>query len=245
MYFTDLSEGYMTKRVTSIILCFLVAISLFAGDVAEYIDIGFSSDGETYLFAQYGRTDKVYQSYAEIYSVDIAKNAYVPGDVFITKPSTSTANKTGKQVYDALFAANKNAILKYSSSPAGIDNTLYIRSDETKSPTDIIKFKDFERSSADSGIVYMVKLVPTYTGKGAKTKSSFSINIDKTDNDGNLIVRTVAGNPSYKRDGVTRYCIDRILCSSDGKSLIFIVEKQITGDDGVSIRYMVETVKID
>ena len=61
----------------------LVSCFAFAGDVAAFEDIGFSADGKTYLFAEYGITDKDFQGYAEIYAVDIEKNDFLKNGVFL------------------------------------------------------------------------------------------------------------------------------------------------------------------
>ena len=70
------------------------SLSLYAGDAAVFQDIGFSDDGTTYIFGQYGKTDKNYEAWAEIYTVDVAKNDYVKGEVFTTEPSAETVNVT-------------------------------------------------------------------------------------------------------------------------------------------------------
>ena len=73
------------KRLGSCLaILFLCAASnvVFAGDAAVFDDIGFSEDGLTYLFGQYGKTDGTFQAWAEVYTVDVAKNDYVPGEVY-------------------------------------------------------------------------------------------------------------------------------------------------------------------
>ncbi len=51
----------------------LMASFSFAGDAAAFSDIGFSEDGRTYIFGEYGKTDLSFQAYAEIYAVDVAE----------------------------------------------------------------------------------------------------------------------------------------------------------------------------
>ena len=58
------------KRILTGIFCAALSIfpaSLFAGDAAVFSDIGFSQDGLTYVFGEYGKTDQKYQAWAEIY----------------------------------------------------------------------------------------------------------------------------------------------------------------------------------
>ena len=86
-------------------ICFSLG-SVFAGDVASFVDKGFSEDGKYYVFGQYGKTDKKYQGWAEIYVVDIQENDYVDGGVFKIKPTAVTAGKVGKEIYESLEAKN-------------------------------------------------------------------------------------------------------------------------------------------
>ena len=80
--------------VCSLIMAVLVS-ALSAGDVATFVDKGFSEDGKYYVFGQYGKTDKKFQGWAELYQVDIAANDYTDNGVFKTKPSAVTAGKNG------------------------------------------------------------------------------------------------------------------------------------------------------
>ncbi len=86
----------MTRRLLCICVFFMLGLSVFAGDVAQFVDLGFSPDGRYYMFGQYGVTDKTWQGYAEIYTVDMDKNAFVPAGVFKSGPSAATAGKRVK-----------------------------------------------------------------------------------------------------------------------------------------------------
>ena len=77
----------------SVVCCLFLALGLSvlsAGDVATFVDKGFSEDGKYYVFGQYGKTDKKFQGWAELYQVDIAANDYTDNGVFKTKPSAVT-----------------------------------------------------------------------------------------------------------------------------------------------------------
>ena len=67
--------------------------------------------------------------------------------------------------------------------------------------------------------------------------------IEKQDADGNVITRQKVGSPDIKRKGITNYKIERIFCDNSGKNLIFVIEKTLEDDTGISIRYMVEAAK--
>lgn len=228
------------------IICALAMIpaSIFAGDAAVLSDIGFSQDGLTYVFGQYGKTDKTYQAWAEIYTVNVAENDYVSGGIFRTKPSKSTDNISGKKAFEDLIKKSKWYWGQYNCTPSQPGNLLYVRESEEKKSTDPIEFKDFESSTDENEIFYTITLVPEYFGEGKNVESKFYINLEKRDSDGNILLSQKIGTPELKRKGVSNYRIDRIFTDDSGKSLVFIVEKTIVDDTGKSIRYMVEAARL-
>ena len=216
----------------------------FAGDSAVLVDKGFSRDGKFYIFGQYGRTDKNFQGWAELYTVDVEKNDFVQGGVFKTAPSSKTASLSGKAVYNEL---EKNAswnVSKYQAEKASADRILYIREEESKKANDEILFQDFTRSIGYEQAFYSVQLVPEYNGKGPSSKSSFFIMVEKKESNGKVIACQKVGSPYIKRTGVTGYKIERIVCDESGRNLVFIIEKQVEDLTGVNIRYMIEACRL-
>lgn len=232
------------KRTTLLtVLLLSISILAFAGDAAVFENIGFSNDGQTYIFGQYGKLDKTYEAWAEIYTVDVAKNNYVKGEVFTTKPSSLTKNISGKNAFESLKEKSEWKIAKYNCKQSDAANLLYVRTDEKQKPTDEIVFKDYEGSTEEQEIYYHVKLVPTYEGSGKNVKSKYHINLEKKDGNGNSISKYVVGTPDFKRKGISSYKINRIFSDNTGNSVVFIVEKTLEDESGTSIRYMVETVR--
>lgn len=231
------------KKIVVAGLAFILGLSgLWAGDVASFVDGGFSADGKYYVFGQYGKTDKQFQGWAEIYQVDIEKNDYVDKGVFKTNPSAVTANKNGKDVYEALEAKNYFYLKDLKCEKANADHVLYILEDVNKKGTDEIVFTDFRGSEIEKPNTYHVQLIPTVNGAGKNAKSSFFIMLEKKDSEGNIIARQKVGSPDIVRKGITNYKIERIFCDKSESNLIFIVEKMLEDDKGISIRYMVEAV---
>lgn len=230
-----------------LILCGLVILSAcfwaFAGDVAAFVDLGISSDGKAYVFAEYGKTDKLYQGYAEIYAVDIAKNDFISGGVFRTKPSGATVSKSGKLVFDELFSKANWWLKKYDCKPVSGDNILYVSDGAKKGDCEIV-FKDYEGSTVEQSVFYHINLVKNIESNSAGIYSSFFITLEKKDENGRIISRNVIGNPDIKRKDVSGYKIDRIFSDASGRNLVFVVEKQLKDSNGISIRYMVETVHL-
>lgn len=232
------------KKIFLALFSILISLHVFAGDVAAFVDIGFSEDGKTYLFGEYGKTDKSFQGWAEIYTVDVAKNIFVKNELYKTLPSKSTAGKQGKDIYESLVAKNYSIIKKYNSAPVSADRILYVCADESKKSTEEIVFKDFT-SVTGSNSTYHVKIFPTVTGSGKNARSSFYIMLDRKDSNGNILYSKKVGTPSVVRQGVTDYRIEKIFCSKNGKGIVIVVSKTMEDETGVLVRYMVETTVLD
>ncbi|WP_407397430.1 DUF2259 domain-containing protein [Treponema sp.] len=233
----------MKKIFTIAAAVILSAASAFAGDAASFVDIGFSEDGRTYIFGTYGKTDKNYEPWAEIYTVDVAANDFVKGEVFKSKKGDVAQNASGKDAFDKLRSSTEWKLGKYNAKPATADTLLYIRDSESKSATDEIIFKDFENSSEDQSVFYSIRLVPTFEGSGKNVKSKFYINVVRKDENGEILSTVKVGTPDFKRKGISGYKIDKIFTDASGKSLVFIVQKKLEDNTGTSIRYMVETYR--
>lgn len=231
------------KRLLLSGIILLAGLEIFAGDAAAFVDLGISADGRTYAFGEYGKTDRLFQGYAEIYTVDIEKNDFVSGEVFKTLPSANTSSKSGKVIFEELHDKAAWKLRKYDFKPVEAENLLYVRDDKKAGESEII-FKDFEGSTVEQSVFYHIKLVKTVAGSGESLYSSFFITLEKKDGDGNIISRNVVGSPDIKRKKVTDYKIDKIFSDRSGRNLVFVVEKTLSDVNGSSIRYMVETIRL-
>ena len=233
----------MKKSFVCTMILALGLSALSAGDVATFVDKGFSEDGKYYVFGQYGKTDKKFQGWAELYQVDISANDYTDNGVFKTKPSAVTADKNGRDVFEALEGKSYYYFKDLKCEVADIDQVLYILDDVNKSGTDEIVFKDFRSADLEKADVYHIKLYPTVNGKGKNARSSFNIMLEKRDAEGQLLLSRKIGSPNITRKGITNYKIERIFCDKSGKNLIFVIEKMMEDDTGTSIRYMIEAAQ--
>jgi predicted secreted protein len=70
-------------RKNGILAFFLAAaaVAAYAGDAAVFQNLGFSPEGKYFMFAQYGVSEGSSLPYAEIYTVDVARNRFVPGGI--------------------------------------------------------------------------------------------------------------------------------------------------------------------
>lgn len=234
----------MKKLLLLLMLLFTAIVYVFAGDVAEYKDLGFSSDGSKFVFAQYGVADKSFQTWAEIYTVDVITNTYVSSAVFLTKPSNATSGKSGTLVFNELYEKNKAVLQKYTAKNVSIDKVLYIRGNETKKSEELITFKDYEKVTSTDDITYSMQRVMYKEGAGVNTKSSFYIVLEKKDAQQKVLKRQVIGTPDYKRNGVIDYTIEKVWTDEKGKNIVILVEKKITDANGTSIRYMIEAAPL-
>ena len=206
----------MKKSLVCVLVAALSLASVFAGDVASFVDLGFTDDGKYYVFGQYGKIDKKFQGWAEIYQVDIAANDYVDSGAFKTKPAAVTAENSGREVYEALEARSYYYMKDIKCTPANADHVLYILEDLNKKGTDEIKFTDFRGSDIENPDTYTINLV---------------------------LMTEKVGTPSITREGVSNYKIERIFCDKSERNLIFVIEKMFEDDSGISIRYMVEAAQ--
>ena len=106
------------KRLFTTIAVLMVAVCTFAGDAAAFVDLGFSRDGKTYVFGQYGKTDGNFHGYAEIYTVDVKLNDFVSKGVFKT---TDKSGKTGSEVFSKLKEKHKSFLNSYGLTPVDAD----------------------------------------------------------------------------------------------------------------------------
>ena len=215
---------------------------LFAGDVAVFDDIGFSADGKTYLFGQYGTTDKTFRGFAEIYAVDIESNSFKTNGIFRTNATEATAGKSGNSVYEELKKKNASWLSSWNASPAEISEVLYIRPYNSKTADNEIVVRDFEHSTADNTTQFTFNLVPFTEGQGTSIYSSFYITVEKRDGSGKLLNKFVAGSPDVKRRGISGYAIEKIMCDKTAKKFVIVIEKISEEESAApSVRYMVET----
>jgi len=234
----------MKKIIAFVAGISLLAFAAFAGDAAFFEDLGFSEDGSVYVFGQYGKTDKDFQAWAEIYTVNVAKNDFVKNENYKLEPGTATVSLSGKKAWEKLSENTEWKLAKYKLEAADPENYIYVSETDKKDPEDEIVFKDYEASTKENPVYYHIRLCPTYEGFGSKSKSSFYINLEQVDGEGTVLMKHKVGTPSVKRPGVTGYKIVKIFTDKSGKSLVFVVEKTTEDEKGTSIRYMVETIRL-
>ena len=222
----------MAKRVTLIgVLFLLVALAASAGDMAQFVNLGFSADSKYFMFGQYGVSEKTLAPYAETFVVDVAKNAFTAQGV--RKVAYTRAAEPGTSGLGALLTVLGDALPQ--TRQYGIDHMLpgrllYILVDGVPAE-ELLEFRDFQ-----TGRSYAVRLIRSGT-------TSFHISASVTEKNG-TVREITAGDPAIQRPGVKSYLVRQILLAPDGNSLVFVIQRDEQDTKGSNIRYMVETVRI-
>ena len=257
------------KKTSLFVLFLLVFSCCFWADTARFNDMGFSPDGLQYLFGQYGellQSDGSAIGYAEFFAVDTAKNEYVKNGTFKTAASSKTSGLSGKTVFDDLVTDKDSFISSYKIPDESNSVVLYqvcgsidlndyngvgllssysIGKEAESSPIykDVVEFRDFDNPSTEEVEFYKVRLNELVEGKGKNAESSFYLAVEQKTSSGKKRSFLV-GNPQFKRKGVTGYRLNRVLRDKNGKTLVFVIEKQVEESYGPSVRFMVETVRL-
>jgi len=232
---------FKKKTVFTVLIIFLISVSaLWAGDSAIFVDLGFSPDGRTYMFGQYGVLSPSLRPWAEIFVVDVGRNVFVQnGRASFTQNTPIRAGQDGSGVFHQLVAGNSSLVSRYSINHQNQGLPLYISRDENPPPRgERITFRDFLSVKS-----YSAQLVPTITGNGQNVRSQFHINLSETSSTGQVKNYTV-GTPAFVRAGVQQYNIKRVVIDSTGSSIIFVIEMKRFSVGGFDVRYMVEAVRL-
>jgi predicted secreted protein len=223
----------MFKRLALVwVLFLLAALAASAGDVAQFVNLGFSKDARYFMFGQFGIAEKDSTAWADTFIVDVPANAFAAKGMkrFTgSQPVDPGANGLGALLNALSDGLPRTKQLHIDHLTTG--RLLYVLLDGAQA-ADTLEFRDFQ-----SGRSYKINLTQTAAAGGA----SFSISISITEKDGTTHSVT-AGDPSFKRSGVKAYHIKQIILAPDGASLVFIVQKEEQDMHGNNVRYMVEAV---
>ncbi len=222
-----------------IILALVFTIStsfVFSGEIAQYINLGFSSNSKYFMFGQYGIGSENTKAFAESYIVDVAKNSFIIDGI-------------NKRVFEEEILPGQDglggllSILEDSTAiigKAGINHlttgrVVYLLINGAE-PKEKLEFRDFYKGDS-----YTVIMVQEKFGTDDKVSSSFHINLSVTDKMDRITAYTI-GLPDFKRKDVTAYRIKQVLFTPSEKGIVFVIEKEMNSSKGKTIRYMVETL---
>ncbi|MFO8064955.1 MAG: DUF2259 domain-containing protein [Spirochaetota bacterium] len=221
-----------------VLLPLLLSISTYihAGDVANFVNLGFSPESESFMFAQYGIDSDASEPFAELYAVDVAANEFESDGV--KRSSYDVDLEPGMDGSGALFTLlgeNASLVERYDIDHLNPGRIVYLLVDGEE-PKDHIEFRDF-----NTGNRYEIDLDQSQRGEGEDVRAAFHIELEVDFANGTERELTI-GRPDYFRDGVSRYRISHIYLGPNEESLVFVVQKETVEETGTVIRYMVETV---
>lgn len=226
----------MSKRLALVwVLFLLAALAASAGDVAQFVNLGFSKDARYFMFGQFGIAEKSSAAWADTFIVDVPANAYAPKGTrrYVgAQPMEPGTNGLGALLNALSEGLPRTNQLRIDHLTTG--RLLYVLLDGAQA-ADALEFRDFQ-----SGRSYKVAL--TQSGGSGGAGASFVISIAITEKDGTSRLLT-AGDPSFMRKGVKVYHVKQIILAPDGASLVVIVQKEEQDTTGNNIRYMVETAR--
>jgi len=214
---------------------FLLLLPLWAQDTASFVDLGFSPDGRTYMFGQYGVQSDTLRPWADVYVIDIASNNFVPGGRINYVHSESVrAGHDGSGALYRVIARNTALADRYNigfllQGPlfyVSVDNGMPADTETIEFPVDLSCRAVLTGSFRDPA------------------GSSFSINLERKTGDGSVRRYTV-GNAGIRRPGILSYKISKVISSPRNDALVFVIEMRKKNSSGsTDISYMVETVKL-
>jgi predicted secreted protein len=224
--------------VAGILLCALGLVSAFAGDVATFVNLGFSSKSEYFMFGFHGWDANTKSFFAEIYTVQVKENRFAPNGVVKKEyPGQLGPGQDTAGAFYTLLEENGPLTKKFGINHLKQGRLIYILLNG-EPPKDRLEFRDFVSSSA-----YKVKMVKDIKGKDEKVQSAFYLDVSLTLKDGKTRTHTI-GLKDHYRAGIQDYRIRQILVSPDEQHVVFVIETIHYGKQGPSIRYMVETAKL-
>ena len=225
-------------------ICTLAAIMFFgiqglwAGDTATFVDLGFSPDGRTYIFAQYGVQSTTLRPWADLFVVDVTRNNFVSGGrINYIHSRPITAGQDGSGALHRVIAQNASIAERHNVNYNLQGKPLFIAMNDGI-PGETIEFRDFENN-----ISYRATLVPSFEGHGAGLRSSFVINLESTTQSGARRTYTV-GTPQVRRPLIESYRIRQVMVDPQSSSMIMVIEMRQRADENFNIRFMVEAVRL-
>ncbi len=228
----------MNRKIVLILILISCAISGYAGDVADYVNLGFSGNSEYFMFGLYGIEYNTSKPYAEVYTVKVTENRFAADGVYKkVYPANLQPGQDGSGALFNLLSENHDRIKAFNVDHLNKGRIVYLLINGAE-PKNTLEFRDFKNNGR-----YKVSLVQQQFGTEKEPSSSFHIDLTFTDKTNTTRTYKI-GLPDYKREGVLKYRIKQVAFAPDEKSLVFVVEKEVVDGTGPSIRYMIETVNL-
>ncbi len=226
------------KRSVAVLTLLFAAGVVYAGDVATFVNLGFSQDSRVFMFGQYGIDAESGAAYADLFAVDVPANRFVSSGVQRYRPDRVVeATQDGKGALFTLLRRHHDLAERHSIDHLATGRMLYFALNE-REPKSELSFRDYE-----TGRGYRLRLHQSARGRGDTLRARFHIELETTDAAGRRHERTI-GLPEFDRESVNRYRIGQVYLSPDQRSIVIVVEMEYPTPTGTNIRYMVETARV-
>lgn len=227
------NEDTTMKKIIALVLGIsFCVVPLFAGDIPVFVNLGFSANSEYFMFGYYGIDVVTGKPYSEIFVVNTPKNDFTGDGIFRAQYSvTLEAGWNALAGFLDLYNKTSSVIKKYGIDHFNQGRLAFLAIDNE---SDSITYKDADGSE------WQIVLNKKVTEASGAVSSSFSIEFTVTR--AGTSKTFTAGNPGIVRKNVKNYIIRQIIIAPDGKTIVFIIEKEETGAKGT--RYMVETYRM-
>jgi len=140
----------MFQRKIHLAIVFLIGVTGFlVGDTATFVDLGFSPDGKTYMFGQYGVQSGTLKPWADLFIVDVPKNDFVSGGRFsYVNDGPVVSGQDGSGALYRLIAQNASMAERYRINYCFQGQPLFVDTNGVNASTTSaqvpIEFRDFE-----------------------------------------------------------------------------------------------------
>ncbi|NQT60259.1 MAG: hypothetical protein HQ557_14860 [Bacteroidetes bacterium] len=231
----------MIKKVlTLFLIIFCIQAAVFAGDRAEFINLGFANDSGAFLYGQFGKNESGTQLYADIVYHDL-----VSGENSSELSLSKTYQDSQQSGSNGLSALLMNLKEYYTISTVDIDHTqtgttLYFQLPGQKTG-DMVSFSDYQTRT-----VYSVSFVMRPQVREPGTNTSLAITLFQTLKDGTQN-RFEAGSFIKPIQNVYDFQLKQIIVSPqrDYVVLVFQTTEYDEDNDTTNIRYYVDSVNIE
>ncbi|MDR0497241.1 MAG: DUF2259 domain-containing protein [Treponema sp.] len=222
------------------VVLFLGIAGLWAGDTASFVDLGFSPDGKTYMFAQYGVQSRTLKPWADLFVVDVPRNNFVSGGrLSFVNDTPVVSGQDGSGALYRIISRNASLAERYRIDHCIQGQLLYVAMETNQAEAYLpAEFRDFE-----TGAYYRATLISNIEGSGSNLRSSFFINLERTARDGSKKIYTV-GTPQLKRPLIASYRIRKVMIAPHDGSMILVIEMRRQEGGDTDIRYMVEALRL-
>ncbi|MEI6385462.1 MAG: DUF2259 domain-containing protein [Spirochaetota bacterium] len=227
------------RHALAVLTALLTLAPLAAGDLAAFVDLGFSADSSCFMYGQYGIDASTSGPWAELGIVDTRKNQFLPkGHLEKAWPRPIEAGISPIGALFSLYAEAAPLAASKRLDPLESGRLIYALVDGVESPARL-EFQDF--GTDDVWTITMNKSVAE--PKEGSPRSSFGLQLERTQKDGS-VQRVSAGNLSIVREGVRDYVIRSVILAPDGRTVVIVVEKAMVKGTQRSVRSMVETCRM-